>query len=582
MSGTEYFGKDKNINPPSYQESTFNRVLIITSTVLGLVSVLVLIALNITTLTVGISNRMDGGRVTEKIQNIETGVSSVKDSVSSSVNPKLSIINTATSYSLPSLITSQIKGIRNDIYQYCSPRYDSPTGECPVSEHPSHEGNFKLYDPETVLKCNSSSNIYQSLQGFEYLPFASFIPSPTITKGCTRIPTFSLSENLYSYSHNIIHVSCSDASISSQYWSIGKIVQGQNNTPVFKEIVNWYLNDGKNRKSCSTVATLNGAWLGCNIVNMTEKEDYLTPGIMEVFIGYMDVFGRKYSWYFPSNRFPTDYTYDSLYFSVGSGIAKDGKIYMLMYGGLGVTVPGNAYCEAPECSNPDQNICNKAQKPLFFGGKQILNGILSFDDVVDKVPNLRFQTIDPKYITMGAEGRLLYYPQIDKSYIYLRSSSWHALLQFGEITLGDNITIDWKQFTTFTRPSIDPCSSANRCPKVCVVGVYTDFFLLAEDDTLGISVMLNGGKVRRAPQIKIGDINQFYFTKEVVSANQEAWYTTTTCFIYFNVPWCISIIEMKPGTIGYMEPVSIMYPLWNTCLGEMVEYQEHDDDDENE
>nr|UED37244.1 receptor binding protein [Paramyxoviridae sp.] len=576
MNNTNFYKNDGNLGNQPKMYSSCTKILITISSITGLVSVLVLIALNITNLSVMISGIKGYNKQDDVIIDIKREISQVSTSISQNVNPRLNIITSATSYTLPTLISSQVRNIRNDIYQYCTPKFDTPTGSCPVSPNPRHEGSFMLYDPDSALKCNSTYSMFKSITTFSFIPFASFIPSPTLPSGCVRIPTFSLSDSIYSYSHNILHTSCADSSQSSQYWSIGKIVPGQNNTPVFQEIVNWYLNDGKNRKSCVTVASENGAWLACNIVTLTEREDYQTPGIMDVFIGYMDVFGKKYSWFFNSNSFPTDTPYNALYFSVGSGIIKDGRVYMLMYGGLTNPKEGNAYCQSPGCANPNQQTCNSAQKPTYFYGKQILNGILSFDDSVDQIPDLTYRTINPQYLTIGAEGRLYYYPHMNKTFIYLRSSTWHSLLQYGEIDLSDPITINWYPYETFTRPSSDPCSSANRCPQTCIGGVYTDFFLLSPQKNLGISVMLTGGKIRRGPQIRIADVERVYFYKDIINQNQEAWYTTTTCFLYYGVPWCISIVEMKPGSIGYMEPVSLLYPLWGSCKGSMMVWRDDD------
>ncbi|UOL48932.1 attachment glycoprotein [Wufeng Myotis altarium paramyxovirus 1] len=575
-----FYGNDKSIQNQDNEQNKFNKTMMILSSVIGLISLLILIALNITNLSVNIDRHLENSKNDDYIKNIMESTKSIIDSLSGNVNPRLNIITTATSYNLPTLISSQSRMIRNDIYQYCSPRYENPDAECPIVKNPRHEGQFSLYDTELALSCNDTTSVYRTMMGLDFIPFASFIPSPTTIRGCIRNPTFSLSDTIYSYSHSISHEACTDDTPTSQYWSIGKIVQGQNHTPIFKEMTNWYINDGKTRRNCATTASTNGAWLGCSLLEGSLSSDFFTQGISDIFLAYMDVFGRQKSWVIKSDRFPMDKNYDSLFFSLGSGMVLEGRVYFLMYGGLRDNNGGSAYCDGPECNSFDQNVCNKAQAPPSYNNKQTVSGLLSFDDSVATMPDLAYRTIPADQVTIGSRGRLYHFPYSNKTYIYLESASWHSLLQFGELIIGDNIRINWGDFTTFSRPAADPCSSANRCPKICLGGVYTDYFLLAEEEYLGISVILTGGKLMRGPQIRIGDKDHTYLTKNIVNQNQGAKTTTTTCFIYFHIPWCVSIVEMSPGAIGSEEPVTFMYPLWNTCIGEMTFWQNKDDEKE--
>lgn len=570
MNNMNYY-KESKIGESSTPTSSatyekFNKGMVVITGIVGLISLIILIALNITNLSVNLNDKYGSSKEEKLLAELNEKGDIIIDDLTSNIKPRLSLITSATSYNLPTLINSAVRTIQKDLYQYCTPSYETDNGKCPVIENPRHDIYFKLYNDVEMSFCNITITKNIPISDFKPIPFASFIPTPTSWEGCVRFPTYSISSTIYSYSHNIIHYTCRNDARSSQYWSIGKIISGQNFTPVFKEIINWYLNDGVNRKYCSTVAVKSGAWLLCLIMDIPETADFDNNVPQDLFLGYMDVFGKRRAWTIKYNSINTDHPYNAIYTSVGSGVKIGDKIYFLIYGALAEPISEGAYCTALQCGNPNQDICNHAQRPGYYSGKQVLNALVIFDDNIDVNPILTIKTINPSQVPLGAEGRLYRDEMRNKTYIYVRSSTWHALLLFGELNLDDPITITFYKYTTVSRPSADPCSSANRCPAICVGGVYNDFFLLSSGQRIGVTLMLTGGKLRRGPQIRIADENNIYARAMIISQVQEAGYSTTSCFIYKDIPWCTSIFEIIPGAIGKVEIVSMMYPLPRDCF----------------
>uniref|UniRef100_A0AAU7E3G0 Hemagglutinin-neuraminidase n=1 Tax=Otomops bat paramyxovirus TaxID=3141897 RepID=A0AAU7E3G0_9MONO len=548
-----------------YENSRLNRILVTTSSVIGLVSVMSLIAINVATLIQLTRNQGKDNSVSGQINVIEQNTDDIKGDLKSVIKPQLNLINTATGYTIPGYLNNQLRELRNELYQVCTPKYTGEQNMCPVAPKAKHVGPFQLYNPEVFLNCTMMIRDISATPAFNLTTFASFVPSGTNPYGCMTTPTFSLSDYLYSYSHLIVHDGCNEQSESAQYWSIGRIAPGRNMEPVFEEIINWYMNDHIVRRSCSTTASKLGSWLTCSSIFKTTIKDDHSAGAKMLVINYMDIFGRKKFWEYQINQISTDYEYDSIITGVGSGVIYKGKVYTLIYGALKKPIDTPAFCIISNCKDATQELCNKAQRPDQYGGKQVVLGILQYEDNPEYKPNITITTVSPHQYPIGSEGRIYRDEYSNKFYIYLKSASWYSYLLYGEINLGQHITINWYNYKTITRPGKNPCGAGHMCPVECLTGVYNDFFMLSLIDGFGVTVMLTGGYLRRGPAIRLADVNFAYVTKVITTPIQVAHYTTTTCFMYDERPWCVSIVEFLPGTIGVSQPISLLYPIWSSC-----------------
>ncbi|URD31402.1 hemagglutinin [Carollia bat paramyxovirus] len=547
----------------------------------GLVSLIVIIAMNVSSMvTTDKSNLL--------VKDLESLGLTTKEELHEFIEyykglsqPQITLINDQVSYKLPTQLSEMINTMHVDMVRICSPKYDYQNVSCPVVQNPVNSAFFSQATPKILGKCFDDPNNYIPPNFLRYVEYPSFIPGPTKPGGCTRIPSFSLSRTIFSYTHNIIEQGCMDHSASAEYWSIGKVSDTLDDTPSFETLISWYLNDGINRKSCSTVADIDGAWLACNIVTSTERDDYLNPGIMRIYLSYRDVFGRKREWYYNEDEITIDRKYNALYFSVGSGIIKDGNIIFLMYGGLTERWDVPPMCFAPECSIEDLDTCRESQTPPYFGSHQVVNAILYFKNSIKSKPLLTIKTISPSYVWFGAEGRLFYFNDDPDVYIYLRSSSWHALLQVGKFNPPNDLKIRWTTHLHASRPGYVPCNAASRCPNVCITGVYGDFFPFNQNYSIAIGGYLRSQVERKYPYIRMIQPDKIIGMSPVVNGSQEAAYSTTTCFLYKSDLWCLTIFEMAPATVGEFQPVPFVYRITTNCwrtrnLQEEEEYLENE------
>ncbi|AGU69457.1 attachment HN glycoprotein [Miniopterus schreibersii paramyxovirus] len=569
----DYFG-DRQLAAnvaKEHRDRVCSKIFIGISSIAGLISILALIALNVTNLAIILRNTKTDGSVDNQYSKLSDLINNVQNTLSSSVNPRISLINSATSLVIPGMIKETTKTLQYDIYKYCTFRPNDPQTPCTQPSPIGHSALFSQYDPNLLVSCNVRT--VSPVKSMTPVVFDSFIPETTTLRGCTRIPSFALGEFIYSYTHNQIAVGCGDSSISNQDWLIGTIDRGYNNTPTFKTAQRWYFDDNLNRKSCSTAVSGRGAWILCSIVTMSEAMDYRTEGVMDIFIGYQDVYGRRQSWIITEGEINFSNTFIAFYPSVGSGVAFGGKVYFLIYGGLNDKIQGDARCPHQMCVglSTDQSICNRAQAPGWSGNKQLVNAILSFDDQIEFQPNVTVNVIPVTDQIMGAEGRLYYAPYSRKAYIYVRSSSWYPLMQYGLIDLTGDLHITWMNYTTLSRPGVGACTAKNRCPAECVTGVYTDMFLLSTADGLAVSVELVGDTQRRGPTLKLVDLQKKYTQYILTTVTQSAAYTTTTCFLFDFKPWCVSVVEFSPASIGSMAPIPILFPIWDSCFSNSFE-----------
>nr|UED37237.1 receptor binding protein [Paramyxoviridae sp.] len=486
------------------------------------------------------------------------------------ISPKIDLINTMVGFTIPSQITQTKKEILDDIRIRCAPTFEYKNNTCPTIPEPSHSIHYKEFNPDRITRCLQLGFEVQLLHTLEPVEAPSFVPGPTTTKGCIRLPSFVIGEHVWGYTHNVIRRGCSDRSLSDQYLSVGVIHDGENDIPYFKTVQSWYISDNINRKSCSVAPSNHGVWMGCTIVTVHEINDYCNKGAGLIMIQYLDVFGKRRSWTYTTSEIDIYPYFNSLYFAVGSGVLVDGRVYFVMYGALTNETRIPCFCRAPGCTNLDTNICDSTCKPGIFCRKQVVLILVTFDDSITNKPRLHFAVVNPRSIWVGAEARLIHNSYLDITYLYVRSAGWHVYPQVALINIKDPKQIVWVMHTGISRPGYSPCGADNRCPRDCISGVYNDIFPLGRYYEFGISVYLRSTHHRKNPTIVILNTTNIISELSLRSPNQEAYYSTTTCFNYRRQPWCISIIEFTPAAVGEVIPVPLTYKLPLRCVSPIL------------
>nr|WPV62608.1 MAG: attachment glycoprotein [Wenzhou rodent jeilongvirus 2] len=481
------------------------------------------------------------------------------------INPRVGLINTMVSYTIPSLMNQMKQEIITEMQKKNNVVFEYKNNTCPKVPSPVHSPMFQEFNQDSLTRCQSRGLGVQLDGPIAIKEMPSFIPTQTTSRGCARIPTFSLSPYIWAYGHNVIRNGCADHGMSDQYFSIGVISESWGDTPHFETLTSWYMDDETNRKSCSVAAGVSGAWMGCTVVWQSFRDDYCSDGILPLHLSYMDIFGRKRYWTYDPRVLGFASRFAAFYFGVGSGVIVDGVVYLPFYAGLADNLTQSSFCHAPDCNNPQTSECDSAAQLVWLCSKVIVNGILYFNDDPIVRPVLRVAVINTRSNWLGAEMRLIHNYQLGITYIYTRSSGWHALPQVGLINLQNIAQVVWIDVTAIGRPGRDTCNAGSRCPATCLSGVYNDIFPLGRYYEFGATVYLQSDTDRVHPTIAFLNTTRVFESMTLTTAEQRAQYSTTTCFIFKGKPWCLSIVEMEPSVVGTTTPVPFTYTLPLVC-----------------
>ncbi|UBB42337.1 attachment glycoprotein [Wufeng Rattus nitidus jeilongvirus 1] len=535
------------------------------SMIVGLLSLFTIIALNVT----NIIYMTESGGTMQSIKNaqgsIDGSMKELSGTIMEDLKPKTDLINNMVSYNIPSQLSMIHQLIRNDVLRQCTPSFMFNNTICPLAENPTHSRYFEEVNLDSLSECKGAGGRLVVATTADFVEYPSFAPGSTKPGSCVRLPSFSLSSTVFAYTHTIMGHGCSELDVGDHYFSIGRIADAGHEVPQFETISSWFINDKINRRSCTVAAGPMEAWMGCVIMTETFYDDLNSLDTGKITISFLDVFGRKKEWIYTRSEILYDYTYTSVYFSVGSGVVVGDVVYFLIWGSLSSPIENVAYCNAPGCSNYNQQMCNEAQRPAKFGHRQMVNGILKFrTDAIGK-PSITVSTLSPTVIPFGTEGRLIYSDITKLIYIYLRSTSWHALPLTGILVLGPPTSITWISQTAVSRPGEYPCGASNRCPKDCITGVYTDLFPLGSRYEYSATVYLNSETYRVNPTLAVVNTSGIIYDKKLTTETQKAGYTTTTCFVFKLRVWCVSISELSPATMTSFEPIPFLYQLDLQC-----------------
>lgn len=537
-----------------------------------------LTVLGISLAIIGIANNDQmNQKMTEMNQLLEGGAKTVRDMIEmlrGSLVPKVDLISSLVGFTIPQgLIQVKqeiVEEIKNEIKSRCLPQFDYKNVTCPKRETVSHSPLFEEFKQDSITACELRG-LDLKIEGIiELEDFPSFIPSPSSRRACIRIPSFSMSPTIWAYTHNIGRKGCNETGMHDQYFSLGVITDGENHLPFFETLVRWYMSDEINRRSCAVASGAEGGWIFCTVSREYGREDYGTVGIGSLYLGYLDIFGRKRSWLYEESELSIKGSFNALYPSVGSGVVVKGVAYFLAYGGSPRSNNESCLCYTPFCVSMNEQTkntaCNRACQPHWFHSYARPMVLVSFKLVFNDKPRLRFTVLRMNSYWMGTEARLYHNYRLDTTYIYMRSASWHTSPQVGMINLLNPREVVWVTHRRPSRPGDNTCPAGHSCPTECTTGVYTDLFPLGKYYEYTVGVYLDDSTHRISPKIGIFNVTHSLQEHLITTTNQHSGYTTTTCFLYGNEPWCVSILEMAPSTIGMFSLVSLLYRIPLKCV----------------
>nr|WPV62646.1 MAG: attachment glycoprotein [Wufeng rodent jeilongvirus 6] len=524
-----------------------------------------------------VNNDQEQAKINQMNHWLESGVKTMRDlteMLRGSLVPKIDLISSLTGFTIPQgLIQVKqeiIEEIKTEVKSRCLPQFDFKNITCPKRDTVSHSPLFEEFKQDSITACELRGLDLRLDGNIELEDFPSFIPSPTSRRACIRIPSFAMNPTIWVYTHNIGRRGCNETGMHDQYFSLGVITDGENHLPYFETLVRWYMSDEINRRSCAVAAGAEGGWIFCTVSRVYGREDYGTTGIGSFYLGYLDIFGRKRSWLYEESELSVNGAFTALYPSVGSGVVVKGIAYFLAYGGSSRSNNESCLCYTPFCTTMNEHsknaACNRACQPHWFFSHARPMVLVSFKLVFNEKPKLQFTVLRMNSYWMGTEARLIHNYRLETTYIYMRSASWHTSPQVGMINLMNPREVIWVTHKKPSRPGDSTCPSGHSCPVECTTGVYTDLFPLGKYYEYTVGVYLDDSTHRISPKIGIFNVTHPLQEHLVSTVGQHSGYTTTTCFIYGNEPWCLSILEMAPSTIGVFSLTSLLYKLPLKCI----------------
>nr|UCZ51390.1 HN [Eptesicus fuscus orthorubulavirus] len=514
----------------------------------------------------------------QQMLNIVTHLSKEFGGFSSSVVSMLNQITYGVTVLTPIKQNSMENAIISRVRDYCKMQvHINNTQDC-INYEPLHDSEYldginKFFIPEQEGITLSFGPL---------LDYPNFIPTATTPHGCTRIPSFSLGNKHWCYTHNIILQGCADSSVSNQYVSMGSLQTLKSGLPFFKVTHAHYLSDGRNRKSCSIVAVPGGCLLYCMIVTKLEQEDYasLEPETqLLTFIGYNGtIFERSIN--------PTSLkgNWATMVPGAGAGIFYYNKVIFPAYGGA---ISGSSVYQSETgkyllknsvklpCSMSQQEKVSEAQNSYtlhYFSQRMIKSAFLICDWDQIYTTNCTILTPSNDQVFMGAEGRL--YAIGDQIYYYQRGSSWWPFPALYHVVLnmsGQNPTltsVTLKQIEVAPRPGMSTCPGNHACPQECITGVYQDIWPLSipRDSTSEsfksflTGMYLNDPLVRENPTFYLARNLGIIVEERFKEYHQIAAYSSTTCFVQTSTSklYCVYLLEVGSATIGEFQIIPFL------------------------
>ncbi|UOL48962.1 attachment glycoprotein [Wufeng Murina leucogaster paramyxovirus 1] len=481
------------------------------------------------------------------------------------MKPKMNLIASATSYTIPSMINSAEASLVNEMSKNCGGAGSGNVSNCPQLPRYFHSSQVSTLNRKYVDQCLSEGGMVKLPKDIRFESYPSFIPPSTVPGGCTTMPSFSMSNTIFSYVQTASVQGCKSTVLDFQTWILGYIGTSPYGIPEPKASKIWDMGNAIPRKGCSTVAGSDYAWIGCTLKYWEDKRDYLITGINQIYIGYQDIYGNRREWILNENSIGFDRKYNSLSFSVGSGMILDGKVYFLVYGPLQDNENVDVYCKPINCLSHTQEECNNAARNKEAGGKQIVNGVLEFADTPNTTPKISVTTISPKWNWQGSEGRFFYDESTKKIIVYTKSSGWHAHLQIGWLLEEFPVWVTWVPHKTISRPGASPCGNYSACPHNCLTGVYNDFFPLTSDASVVVGVSLLDATDYINPYLISTTVDTITGMHKIYNYDRKARYTTTTCFSYEIDIWCLSIVEVAMSNREDYLPLPFLYKMDVSC-----------------
>nr|UUV47213.1 attachment glycoprotein [Langya virus]UUV47220.1 attachment glycoprotein [Langya virus] len=544
-----------------------NKVFILMNTLLILTGAIITITLNVTNLTT-IKNQQAMLKIIQDEVNskLEMFVS-LDQLVKGEIKPKVSLINTAVSVSIPGQISNlQTKFLQKYVYLEesitkqctCNPLsgiFPTTKPPPPPTDKPDDDTTdddkvdttikpVEYYKPDG---CNKTNDHFTMQPGVNFYTVPNLGPSSSSADECYTNPSFSIGSSIYMFSQEIRKTDCTTGEILSIQIVLGRIVDKGQQGPQASPLLVWSVPNPKIINSCAVAAGDETGWVLCS-VTLTAASGEPIPHMFDGFWLYkFEPDTEVVAYRITGFAYLLDKVYDSVFIGKGGGIQRGNDLYFQMFG-LSRNRQGiKALCEHGSCLGTGgggyQVLCDRAV--MSFGSEESLisNAYLKVNDVASGKPTIISQTFPPSDSYKGSNGRI--YTIGERYGIYLAPSSWNRYLRFG---LTPDISVrstTWLKEKDPIMKVLTTCTNTDKdmCPEICNTRGYQDIFPLSEDSSfytyIGITPSNEGTKSFVAVKDDAGHVASITILPNYYSITS----ATISCFMYKEEIWCIAVTE---------------------------------------
>ncbi|UQM99519.1 cell attachment protein [melian virus] len=570
-----------------------NKLFILANTLLILTSTVIIITLNITNLE-GIKHQNEVIRnLHDEIKSKIETINNLEQIIKGDLKPKISLINSAVSVSLP----GQISNLQNKMLQKFKTLEDSVIDQCtcnPLSgifpSKPPHTS--KPDDEEDDNDFTDDDKVDDTIQGIDYPTFTtcnksdhsmSITPGPNLytvpsltyrednDDECVVNPSFSIGTSIYMYSQEIRKTDCKQGPLVGIKITLGRIVDKGLSGPQVSPLLVWDVPKPELTGSCAVAAGNEVGWVLCSTTLAASSGEPI-PNMFEGFKLYKFEPEKEVVQYIITKRaFRLDNPYHTMNIGKGGGIIKEDGLYFQGFGVIYNSGKVDPLCDHGKCPGVGSYMptCLSAMSMMGDVDFVVVDNIIKVVDYDIGKPVIDLKTFKISETYRGSNGRI--YDMGSKFGLYLASSSWNRFLKFGTSNDMNPDSFKWANFKTPIMNVQTSCRNTNEnmCPQVCYGTGYEDIFPLNDDGSSRTytTITTNGSRTQvyiraRVNGNNVGSIqvlNDYYF---VYSA-------TTSCFMFKNEGWCIVINEAKLNKNDKQRIYAHSYRLKRLCMSGM-------------
>ncbi|UOX73005.1 attachment glycoprotein [Wufeng Crocidura attenuata henipavirus 1] len=569
---------------------TNNKIFILANMLLIIMSSIVMISLNITNLE-NLNNQKTSLKIlNDDVNNKLEQIDTLDQIVKGEIKPKLTLVNSAVSVTIPSQLSNlatklnnQIKTLEVAVNKQCSGNIlgglltpkppeggdvinpdDNSTGD----NTDDLEGDMR---PLNLAQLNDCSNYPQAPQPtFAIDP--DLHPMPELTEPiqlknhCAVFPTVALGESIYVYSHQIRKTPCKSEDTIHQRVSIGRIVDRGFSGPRASPLSTWDLQETGYLSSCSVAASGETGWVLCVTTDkFTGATVYLGP-YTGLKLYKLSVRGQKEEYAITANDITSDATLIALTLTRGSGVSKNNKLIFLGIAAVRDADRTGVLCPDWKCDNINNNInsCVHSYRLTSDNNNYFMNVVVTVDvsPAGKMIASVSLLPMSESYI--GSEGSV-----IDKPGGYglmISNKGWFARIRYGQTERTSPQRYDWTDYMSFETPYYLYCSGGRICPSSCRTWNFTVPTILNPSGEIIIGVKAKSRTGNSMSMISINTPNEVIDQYEVFTDYLSIGSTITKCFLYKRQPWCLVLLEGVPKSTGLTETSIQTFRIYKSCV----------------